>query len=586
MSKKKVEVRPGAQNAAGKISHSFRVVNDALFKQDDRKEKLIANFHLLITAQVSIIDGDRVKEKLFELTFKKATRSVPFIISAVDFFSHRLFTRIMNEIDPQAVLYGSLKDLRTAAQELSSPNIPEKKIVAISGFDLEGNFHCGALLVTPKGFQKKGPPGVELETGHFARNLGFLMPEKSKLRALAGHILRDVLWLKSPKVTYPLIGHIALAPFTSAATEITGKEKVAMHLQGSSGCGKTFLGTLAMSFFGKFDGTIPSWSSTANAIEAEGYWFRDGLFLVDDYKAAFVPQETVVRVFQGYADGHGRLRLKSNARTQDHRYIRGLLLSTGEDFVSDIESVTGRTICLQVEPEKNEEAGKRCWEMRHTYPMFLPGLVQMIISRPGWKEWVRTFVDEKIAELAEETRGLSNGLRIASNWALNALGFHLFISYLGKLGAIDRNGRRRVEREYDSIVRSHLRDQANKLQSESPDEVFFRIIGQKMASGGACITGLNGAESKPRGRSFGFVKGSSALVLPDVVMEILSAHFRGVGQRMPFTKNSLRNVLAQSGLIARPKEGRWARQVRGEDGTRVNVWDFDLEDFKAKTAVV
>ena len=142
-----------------------------------------------------------------------------------------------------------------------------------------------------------------------------------------------------------------------------------------------------------------------------------------------------------------------------------------------------------------------------------------------------------------------------------------------------------MEREYDAIVRSHLRDQASKLQNESPTEVFFRIIGQKMASGGACVTGLTEAGLKPRGRSFGFVKGQSVMVLPDVAMEILWTHFRGVGERMPFTKNSLRNALAQAGLIARPKEGRWARQVRGENGKRIQVWDFGLEEFKTRVAV-
>ena len=86
-------------------------------------------------------------------------------------------------------------------------------------------------------------------------------------------------------------------------------------------------------------------------------------------------------------------------------------------------------------------------------------------------------------------------------------------------------------------------------------------------------------------RSLAFVKGSSMMVFPDVSMEILSAHFRGEGLRIPFTKTSLRNVLAQSGLIARPKKGRWARQVRGENRKRTQVWDFDLEGFKTRVVV-
>jgi len=585
MAKKKTQKLRPAIPAAGKRHHTFRVVNEALFKQGERSEKLVANFHLVMTGQISIIDGDRVKDKLFELTFKKATRSLPFMISAADFYGQRLLLKIMNEVDPQAVLYGSAKDLRMAAQELSGPNIPRKKIMVSSGFDLEGNFHFGEILVTPKGVQKKAPPGVELETGQFARNLGFLLPDQSKLPALGRHILSDFLELKGHILTFPLMAHIVLAPFASVITEITGKEKPAIHLQGSSGGGKTFLSTLAMSFFGVFEGSIPSWSSTANALEAEGFGFRDSLFLIDDYKPAVVPQETVIRIFQGYSDSHGRLRLKSNSRIQDHRFIRGLLLSTGEDFVMDIESVTGRTICLQVEPEKNEEAGKKCWEMRGVYPMFLPGLICMIISQPGWKEGFKDSIDKKIAELGEETKGLPNGLRIASNWALNALGFEMFLTYLAKLGVIDKGKIGQMEKEYVAIVKAHLQGQSDKLKSESPAEVFFRVIAQKISAGAISVTGLNPDGSNSRGRVFGFVKGESVMIFPDVVMEILAAHFRAVGERCPFTKNSLRNALLQGELIMRPQNGRVTKQVREESGRRVRAWDFSMADFKAKIAV-
>lgn len=122
----------------------------------------------------------------------------------------------------------------------------------------------------------------------------------------------------------------------------------------------------------------------------------------------------VTRILQNHADGHGRARLRSNARISEPRYIRGLLLSTGEDFVSDVESITGRTILLRVEPEKNLQAGSRCWQNRSVYSMFLPGLIQMVLSKADWKQYCRQFVDEKIQALSSETLGLSNGLRIAS----------------------------------------------------------------------------------------------------------------------------------------------------------------------------
>jgi hypothetical protein len=586
MKKTKMKPPQAPAKALGSKGHrSFEIDQGALFKIEGKRNKPIANFHLLIQSQWVVVDEGKVKERRYELILKQGTESHTFNLSQAEFFSQRLKTKIAEVAGPSAVLYGSLKDLQVATQELSDPNIPVKEVLASPGFDSHGRYHSGNLLLTRGGISQDPTPPLDLDRGNITRNLGFLPPEKSKMPALGKHIVSGFLELKKHGVTYPLMGHIALAPFASVFPEVTGKGKVAMHLQGPSGGGKTFLGQLAMSFFGKVDES-PAWSSTANAIEAEGYCFRDSLFLVDDYKAVFVPQETIVRVFQGYADDHGRLRLKSNAQTQDHRYIRGLLLSTGEDFVLDVQSVTGRTICLQVEPEKNVRAGKKCLKNRHRYPMFLPGLIKMVISRPNWKEWLQTFVDQKLAEFDQETKGLSNGLRIASNWALNALGFHMFLGYLAKLGAIDRNRKRRMEREYDSIVRSHLREQTNQLQNESPAEIFFRIIVQKVSTGAVNVTGLNVIEGRSKGRTIGFAKDQSVMIYPDVVMEVLAGHFRAVGQRMPFTRSSLRDSLAQDGLIARPKEGRWARQVRAEEGRRVQVWDFDLEKFISKIKVV
>lgn len=71
---------------------------------------------------------------------------------------------------------------------------------------------------------------------------------------------------------YPLMGHIALAPFTSVTKDLFGKGKAALHGVHRIG-GKTFLGILAMNFFGDFDDRFVSWSSTANAIESEGWFF-------------------------------------------------------------------------------------------------------------------------------------------------------------------------------------------------------------------------------------------------------------------------------------------------------------------------
>lgn len=563
--------------------HNFVVENGWLFKLWAGKKVRLANFHLTVDSQKLRKDEGHVKGRMLDLTLHREGESHPITLSAEEFLSGRLKRKILEAAGPGAILYGSLKDLRIATQELSGVSIPETSVTTSIGFTEDGCYLSRNMLITPNGIIAHPAMEVDLSEGGFSQRIGLLHPDASILSRLGKHLLEDFLNLKGREVMYPLMGHIALAPFTSVTKDLFGKGKAALHLQGSSGGGKTFLGILAMNFFGDFDDRFVSWSSTANAIESEGWFFRDSLYFVDDYKARVAELHAVTRILQNHADGHGRARLRSNARISEPRYIRGLLLSTGEDFVSDVESITGRTILLRVEPEKNLQAGSRCWQNRSVYSMFLPGLIQMVLSKADWKQYCRQFVDEKIQALSSETLGLSNGLRIASNWALNWLGFELFLACLVCLGVIDDVKSVQMSVEYEEVARRHLQRQASEMQSESSVSVMFRILGQKLAAGTISISGLRGSASD-RGKIVGVAKDSENLVqvYPDILLETLSSHFKAVGQKLPFTKNALRDALAQEGLIEKASNGRWTRQVRSIAGRRFQVWEFEAGQFQAR----
>jgi hypothetical protein len=304
---------------------------------------------------------------------------------------------------------------------------------------------------------------------------------------------------------------------------------------------------------------------------------------VDDYKPGFVPQQSIVRILQGYSGDRGRSRLTSNARPQKTFYIRGLLLTTGEGFIGGIESITGRTICLKVQPQKNIKAGERCKKYSGLYRSFTPGLIHSVISKPDWKEKSRDFVEKKTTALHRETLGLSNGLRAASNWALNSLGFEAFTTYLVELGVITQEKREMMMDEHLKIARCHLAEQMEKLRGENPAAIFFRILAQKLKAGAVSIVGLKGMDSS--GKRIGQVKGEAVLVFPDIVLEVLAGHFRALEERIPFNRNSLRDGLAQDGLVQRPKDGRWSTQFRDNEGIRHNGWQFDLETFKKRTGM-
>ena len=338
----------------------------------------------------------------------------------------------------------------------------------------------------------------------------------------------------------------------------------------------------ALSFFGSFfDDGVMSWTSTANSIEAEGYFFKDSLFLVNDYKASCIDWKSAVRILQNYADGSGRMRMKPNASLHRPTYIRGLLLSTGEDFVSGSESVAARTILLRVPAEKDLERGERCRARKAQYAMFLPGLIQMVISNENWETAFSDFVSKKISEYHTAAE-FSNALRVAANLALNHAGFDMFVKYQGRLGVIDQSEANAMLEKHDSIAKSYLQIHAETFKAENPVEILFRVLGEKFAT--SSIRLLNDPNTS-NGRVIGKKSETSVFLFSDTLMEVLAAHYRSRGQKVHFGKDALKDALIQDGLLKKANEERWARQIRGETGMRVQAWEFDAEEFRQRCEI-
>lgn len=561
-----------------KNNQDVSIDNKSLEKEKKEKDA-IANFDLTIQKQIVVEDSGEIRERRLELAIKMRddNREIPFTIPCDQFHTRRLQTKILEVAGPSAIIYGSVKELAIDAQEKSG-KVPEV-IMQSQGLAPDGNYFSEGMKITPSRITESKDIHVDLGDGTFSRHLCFLASDPKNVKEIGKHIVADLLELKDHRVTFPFMGHVSLAPIASEIPSF-GKEKPILHLEGPSGGGKTFEASLGMSFHGDFGDHVPSWTSTPNSLEVEGYWFKDSLFLIDDLKPGFTPQESVVRILQGYSGERGRSRLNSNSTQRKTFFIRGLLVTTGEGFIGDIESVTGRTICLKVEPEKNVKAGERCKKFSGLYRSFTPGLIHSVISKADWKQRAKEFVDKKTSALSKKTRELSNGLRASSSWALNALGFEFFTTYLVELRVITQKKKEKMMMEHLEIARSHLSEQMEKLRGENPAAIFFRILAQKLKAGAISVEELEGMGSK--GRSIGQVKDNAVLIFPDIALEVLAGHFHALEERMPFNRNSLRDALAQDGVLHQPKEGRWTKQVRDDKGTRHNAWKFELETFKKR----
>jgi hypothetical protein len=567
----------------GPKDSNYEVQGGHLFKWMSGKQVQVANFYPEIVAQHIRMDEGAVVRRDFHIDLHLNDETVALMIPSEDFCCHRLVNRIIEHAGSGAIIYGNHNDLRIAAQEMSAA--PIKTITTSMGFNEQDAYLTPGMLISNDGIDQSPEVDVDLNEGNFSRHLGFISPDADRMNALMHHLHADFLQLKRHSVTFPLIGQVILAAFASQIGKI-GKQKPVMHLQGPSGGGKTFLGNLASSFYGAFEDRPLPWTSTANAIESEGFFFRDALFFIDDFKTAIIDPKKLTRIIQNSANSQGRARLSSGGgyKLTPMRGVRGLILSTGEDFISDVESVVGRTLIINVEPAQNMEAGAACWSRRDEYRMLIPGLLQWLLSQNDWLAHFERRVAEGIEDMRSSVANLSNGTRVASNWALNAFGFELFVRYSQHLGVIDDQRGQDLLNEYRQIVADHITTHADRLMLQDPVEVFFQVLSQKFAIDAVGVKDLPDQNS---GQLIGKTRdnGNIVCLFPDPTLETIYRHFRSVGQRLPFTKEALRDALDRENLIIRSGAGRVAHQVR-MNGSRLQAWQFDANQFKSRCGML
>jgi hypothetical protein len=145
---------------------------------------------------------------------------------------------------------------------------------------------------------------VDLSAEEKAQHLNLLALPEGQLADLRRHVVADLLALHEPPVTYCLLAVAALAvlhPFAGVPNQF------ALWLRGLTGAGKSFAAKLFACFFGPFglaEGGFVTWASTANYTQQQGYYFRNTVCPVDDYKPSLIPHAQIVKILQALRRQH------------------------------------------------------------------------------------------------------------------------------------------------------------------------------------------------------------------------------------------------------------------------------------------
>ena len=305
----------------------------------------ITNFTAEITHQIVIHDG---MNKVTTLMIKGECRQKklpPIEVAAENFAAMAWIPRLWG-IEPIIMPVGNAeRDARAAIQMASEPKtVNVYKHTGWTKIGKKDVYLHGGGSISERGNDPKTRVELPADLSRF-----YLEPDSD----LAEHSFRASLECRhiGPlKTMWPMI----LTTYRAAIMPAD----FGLHLAGKTGTFKTEICALMQSHYGpNMDSrSLPgSWSSTANALEAQAFFAKNAILVVDD----FVPngtawqvrtlQKTADQLMRGQGNQQGRARLSDRTTLQQTYYPRGIIMSTGED-VPEGHSIRARMVILELSP--------------------------------------------------------------------------------------------------------------------------------------------------------------------------------------------------------------------------------------------
>jgi hypothetical protein len=437
----------------------------------------ISNFTMFVERDTVIRDGPEERHQ-FEGIIRLHGKVAKFSISSEQFASNeQLRAVVFASAGPKAAILGRVDALRTAISRVSAP--VARTITTDIGWNETGDgYLVPAGTIDAAGFHPAGEDDavrVDLSDEEGARWLGMTPLEPAALIEVKQHIVTDLMSLHERPVMYTLLAAAALAVLDrfSGSTQ-----RLAVWLKGLTGAGKSFAAKLAMNLFGDYDlrdgARFATWGSTAYYVQRQGYFYKDSLYLIDDYKPEVIAQRDAVYVLQNYGDGTGRGRLRKDATSNITRPIRGLLLSTGEDLPQNNASALARTVIVAVpQAEKNLERGARCLAECRRYSAVMADFISWLLAEGRTQQFAARVKQHEAAYYAR-VAGEQNDSRIASNFGRLAAAFAEFARYLSDAWP---TWHKEAQRFSGTILVRALDEMTEIVKCQQASAIFLETLG-------------------------------------------------------------------------------------------------------------
>lgn len=468
---------------------SYETRANCTYRVDEEtgERTMLANFTATIEEEIRIVDG-RNNETILIISGKQTREGKDFDLPAIKVQASQFagMAWVMQNWGVRAIVQpgGSIKeDLRTQIQQSSEPKV--QTIYRHTGWTVingeRAYLHAGGAIT-----RKGNDPSVKVELPQELSNYNLAGEINTKEAVRATLALLEV----GPKnVMWPMLA-ATLAP-------LWGPVDFAMHLTGRTGTYKSEIVSLFQSHYGsRMDARhLPgSWSSTANALEAQSFLAANAAFVIDD----FVPsgtswqvrsyQTTADKVIRSQGNQSGRARLTDTTNLQSAMFPRGIVISTGED-TPEGHSVRARMMIMELSPGDIDLKKLTAAQAKRA---MLPGTTVGLIKQLAECE---DCLDSDVNEVRAEHIGIGH-TRTPGMMARLLVTADRFLIWATKMKFISGAEEKRLFAEAEEAITRAAGEQITFLENADPVDIFCATIRSMLQAGQGHIRTLNGGIPK------------------------------------------------------------------------------------------
>ena len=391
-----------------------------------------------------------------------------------------------------------------------------------------------------------------------------------------------------------------------------------LHLEGSTGIGKTEIVAIAQSHWGASlnSRNLPgSWSSTANALEELCFIAKDALVVIDDFTPTGTSadmqrlQGKADRIFRSLGNWSARGRLRQDATLKASRPPRCGVISTGED-VPKGQSLRARISVI------NFHQGDVDWNLLSSLQrdaeegnlaQAMSGYIQWLAPR---YEALRTAFKFRVSEIRDGQSDRERHKRTSDIEAQLIAAMGIFLDFAREIGALGVEGRKQLGQRAFRAIRELADSQAEHQSDGEPARRFISLVSSAISTGRVHVANLLGRPPDdpsswgwqqtatslqvqdenlelwlPQGQLIGWLDGEDLYLEADSAFAEVQRLARQQDEPMAVTLQTLGRRLHELGLLAsteRRGKSISLKVRRTIQGQRISVYHIKADTLRAE----